>query len=758
MPPRSSRSTSRRPPPASPSLPSPSSSTTPRPLRSHDSGAQDPPTPLLRREGSPTTSSRAGDALSNPVPQPTPPPSAYRPPGHFLNIEHDVAGGGGSSSSGDGSRSVQGKGRRDEPESSQTFQNAPLSRVVQPQHGSARYEIGQEDQDDEGASDGDSEGSSGRQVGSSADQLGSASSQGILVPTGESYQQRSRRTRQLPTSYQTAELQKLLAETAFPTTKRRDELATRIGLSSRKIQIWFQNRRQKARRAQEAQPVYPLSPTGDEQSGPPEGYPSSSTSYSSWPPPPLQQHRQHHASQPGWSPDPDNNGAFRNVYSPTSLMGRVLSPPQPGPGIMSSLPPYRPTPPTMFVHEHGRGGLVNLSAQDEGRWETDPREPWHRGSAVMTEPPSGHSRHISRRPGSPRDTYDHEGGPSSASTSMPMHVQSHKPGHRGGRPSSPTYGSSPPPSAYYHPYSGGRPSRRQGSRSRSPGPHHQRVVSMPSSRAVSPTRRRHSAQERTWDSPSLAESTERIMRIPFIATTGTAGMDRPAFEDFDLPPLNLPSDSDPATAAPTARAMSPRTRLRPTSPSARAAADATRRALGHGGAPSLDRSLSDLMSPRAAPASITAQLETQSPTRPVVLPPPFVLEPQPLWDVTSWTPFLHPRRVSWPNSPVRLNERNLPSRYPPPPGPASAEGYYLPPWATVVGGVEREGVGAGATSSSGGAGPSSMNIQATGPTPSDQCTSTTTPTQPSEPDAETSNDPYNRYPYLYMATPTRLLA
>ncbi|KAG8997621.1 hypothetical protein FRB94_007582 [Tulasnella sp. JGI-2019a] len=710
MPPRSTRS---RPQALSPLI---SSSTTPRTLRTYDVLQDAPPaapTPT-RRDGSPTSN---GALTTNFDPQPTSPSlSSHRPIGHFLAAGPDTSGGGGRTPS-DTARSGGAKGLGDGPLSSHS-KNAPESRgAIQPLSGAT---TAQEEQDEEGASDGDSEGSrsSGRQVESPVDQPGGASSQGILVPSGESYQQRSRRTRQLPTSYQTAELQKLLAETAFPTTKRRDELATRIGLSSRKIQIWFQNRRQKARRAQEAQPVYPLSPTGDDLSGPPEGYPSS-TSYSSWPPPPPLHHH-HQTPQPGWSPDAEGSSQYRNIYSPpSSLLGRGLSPPLPGagPNIMSSLRPLHPAQPSIFVHEdYGRVSGIKLADGEDMRWDVrDPREPWPGGVGGS----GGSSRHsTSRRPGSPPGVYarEFEAAPPSM-RQMPMHVQSAvMSGHRGEHPASPTHRSSPPPSAY-HPYAGGRSSHRQRSRSRSPV----HVVSMPPSRAASPTqRRRHSGQERAWEPPSSLSGAipgERIMRVVPPIMTGVA---RPSLDDYNLPPLNLPAVIDPESGA--GRATSPRSRHRPTSPSSRAAAEDARRMLGlgngNGAAASLDRNVSDIMSPiHDPPSSLAAQLGTQSPSRATVLPPPFVLEPQPLWDTSSWMPFLNPRRVSWPNSPIRLNERNLPSRYPVPPGPTSAEGSYLQPWAAVSAGGERWGDGAAAIAgpSTGGAGPSSTSYYPTVP-------------------------------------------
>ncbi|KAF8839188.1 homeobox-domain-containing protein [Paxillus ammoniavirescens] len=62
--------------------------------------------------------------------------------------------------------------------------------------------------------------------------------------------QKKKRTRTLTTPHQSAVLHALLAKSRFPTTAMREEVGRQIGLSARKVQIWFQNQRQKARRPQ----------------------------------------------------------------------------------------------------------------------------------------------------------------------------------------------------------------------------------------------------------------------------------------------------------------------------------------------------------------------------------------------------------------------------------------------------------------------------------------------------------------------------
>ena len=61
---------------------------------------------------------------------------------------------------------------------------------------------------------------------------------------------KKKRTRTLTTPHQSAVLYALLAQSRFPSTAVREEVGRSIGLSARKVQIWFQNQRQKARRPQ----------------------------------------------------------------------------------------------------------------------------------------------------------------------------------------------------------------------------------------------------------------------------------------------------------------------------------------------------------------------------------------------------------------------------------------------------------------------------------------------------------------------------
>ncbi|KAK4052486.1 hypothetical protein OIV83_002288 [Microbotryomycetes sp. JL201] len=57
-----------------------------------------------------------------------------------------------------------------------------------------------------------------------------------------------KRSRTLTTAHQTAVLNALLAKTRFPSTETREEVGKQIGMSARRVQIWFQNRRQSQKR------------------------------------------------------------------------------------------------------------------------------------------------------------------------------------------------------------------------------------------------------------------------------------------------------------------------------------------------------------------------------------------------------------------------------------------------------------------------------------------------------------------------------
>ncbi|KAF7760716.1 transcriptional regulator family: Homeodomain [Agaricus bisporus var. burnettii] len=87
---------------------------------------------------------------------------------------------------------------------------------------------------------------------------------------------KKKRTRTLTTPHQAAVLHALLAQSRFPTTAMREEVGRSIGLSARKVQIWFQNQRQKARRPRkEPDDSAPLPPRyGPFPAYPPQGHSS----------------------------------------------------------------------------------------------------------------------------------------------------------------------------------------------------------------------------------------------------------------------------------------------------------------------------------------------------------------------------------------------------------------------------------------------------------------------------------------------------
>ncbi|BGP72358.1 hypothetical protein NBRC10513v2_005754 [Rhodotorula toruloides] len=72
---------------------------------------------------------------------------------------------------------------------------------------------------------------------------------------GSAKEPAKKRSRTLTTPAQTAVLNALLAKTRFPSTEVREEVGRQIGMSARRVQVWFQNRRQsqKRQRDREAQ-------------------------------------------------------------------------------------------------------------------------------------------------------------------------------------------------------------------------------------------------------------------------------------------------------------------------------------------------------------------------------------------------------------------------------------------------------------------------------------------------------------------------
>ncbi|KAJ3483074.1 hypothetical protein NLJ89_g12096 [Agrocybe chaxingu] len=139
---------------------------------------------------------------------------------------------------------------------------------------------------------------------------------------------KKKRTRTLTTPHQSAVLHALLAQSRFPTTAMREEVGRSIGLSARKVQIWFQNQRQKARRPRsQGEPPSSRPP----QYGPFPGGPESTGRG-------FEEHRLEHMPYPG-QPLPELQAGTGDIP------GRLLGPGMPG-AIPYSPQAYRHAHPT----------------------------------------------------------------------------------------------------------------------------------------------------------------------------------------------------------------------------------------------------------------------------------------------------------------------------------------------------------------------------------------------------------------------------
>ncbi|KAJ7450072.1 hypothetical protein B0H11DRAFT_325921 [Mycena galericulata] len=127
---------------------------------------------------------------------------------------------------------------------------------------------------------------------------------------------KKKRTRTLTTPHQSAVLHALLAQSRFPTTAMREEVGRSIGLSARKVQIWFQNQRQKARR--------PGSQSDTSQSGPQQQYSSHPTmqpSYSTVAEHAMPREREGRAIPHAYSGYPPSEQFLASVDAPPQLLG-----------------------------------------------------------------------------------------------------------------------------------------------------------------------------------------------------------------------------------------------------------------------------------------------------------------------------------------------------------------------------------------------------------------------------------------------------
>ncbi|KAJ7457354.1 hypothetical protein FB451DRAFT_593441 [Mycena latifolia] len=128
---------------------------------------------------------------------------------------------------------------------------------------------------------------------------------------------KKKRTRTLTTPHQSAVLHALLAQSRFPTTAMREEVGRSIGLSARKVQIWFQNQRQKARR--------PGSQSDHSQTG--QTGPLQYASFSNAPPPYAAEHTMPPGEREGrvmphaYSGYPPSEQFFGSAEAPPQLLG-----------------------------------------------------------------------------------------------------------------------------------------------------------------------------------------------------------------------------------------------------------------------------------------------------------------------------------------------------------------------------------------------------------------------------------------------------
>ncbi|OAX34564.1 homeobox-domain-containing protein [Rhizopogon vinicolor AM-OR11-026] len=160
---------------------------------------------------------------------------------------------------------------------------------------------------------------------------------------------KKKRTRTLTTPHQSAVLHALLAKSRFPTTVMREEVGRQIGLSARKVQIWFQNQRQKARRPQSDSAPLSRPP----QFGPfPSVPPSASSSHTA----PM--------SESVFPDTPEASASQTTV--PES--GRSLDPGLSGPGIPGRhISPYPSSAEEYPRHEHASPEPSNSIANRSSR-------------------------------------------------------------------------------------------------------------------------------------------------------------------------------------------------------------------------------------------------------------------------------------------------------------------------------------------------------------------------------------------------------
>ncbi|KAG8909925.1 hypothetical protein FRC01_006640, partial [Tulasnella sp. 417] len=187
--------------------------------------------------------------------------------------------------------------------------------------------------------------------------------------------------------------------------------------------------------------------------------------------------------------------------------------------------------------------------------------------------------------------------------------------------------------------------------------------------AASPeARRRRSPSRRIVQSrPPSPRGVQSRPTTPFDGQSTTAS--EALTQDVRLPPLNLPpgSPTSPLLGPHDPRGSFDRGPLSPPYPPS----------ISHGGSASTsrDRHIGDganqqQLNPAARPAEVA-----QSATHSAAYPPPFTLQPEPLWDRHAVPDYFQPRRLSWPSQ-IALRT----SQIPPAPGPPAAQQSIRLPW------------------------------------------------------------------------------
>lgn len=149
----------------------------------------------------------------------------------------------------------------------------------------------------------------------------SAKSKGKSRASSGEKEPAKKRSRTLTTPAQTAVLNALLAKTRFPSTETREEVGAQIGMSARRVQIWFQNRRQSQKRLRDREvqePGMPIMPSNASTHSLPMGHGVPVHPHYPYGPPTSDPYAAHRYPHPGQAPPQfqqrfsghSNSGAF----------------------------------------------------------------------------------------------------------------------------------------------------------------------------------------------------------------------------------------------------------------------------------------------------------------------------------------------------------------------------------------------------------------------------------------------------------------